>query len=229
MSSQDLQTRPSAPRAAKAHKGIAMEGPIAHWYASIRKPNAEFSQMARKISDVLPAGSDILEVAPGPGYLAIDLARSGYHVVGLDISASFVKIARAKAKEAGVEVEFHQGNASRMPFGDATFDFIVCCAAFKNFSEPVEALEEMHRVLRLGGTALISDLRGDASPADIEAEVQGMGLNAVNRFITRWTFKHFLLKNAYTAASMREMVAKTPFRECDIHEGAVSMEVWLRK
>ena len=116
-----------------------------------------------------------------------------------------------------------------MPFGDGSFDFIVCRAAFKNFSEPARAIEEMYRVLRPGGTTLIDDLRGDASPADIEAAVQGMGLNAVNRFMTRWTFKNLLLKNAYTADSIRAMVAKTSFRECEIDEEAISLHIWLRK
>jgi 2-polyprenyl-3-methyl-5-hydroxy-6-metoxy-1,4-benzoquinol methylase len=45
------------------------------------------------VSGVRPGGT-ILEVAPGPGYLAIELARRGYAVTALDISASFVKIAR---------------------------------------------------------------------------------------------------------------------------------------
>ena len=186
--------------------------------------------MVRQVSDLLPAGSRILEVAPGPGYLAIELARLGrYQVVGLDISASFVQIARAKAKQAGVAVEFHQGDAAHMPFEADTFDFIICRAAFKNFTEPVRAIQEMHRVLKLGGTALIIDLRGDASPEDIRTAVGSMGLSTINRLLTQATFKHFLLKNAYTGAAIRQMVAQTPFAHCDIREDAIGMEVWLEK
>jgi SAM-dependent methyltransferase len=230
MSSQDLQTQPSAPKAAKPYKGMAMEGIIARWYTNIRKDDAELAPVVRQVSDLLPAGSRILEVAPGPGYLAIELARLGrYQVVGLDISASFVQIARAKAKQAGVAAEFHQGDAAHMPFGADTFDFIICRAAFKNFSEPVQAITELHRTLKLGGTALIIDLRGDASPEDIRAAVGNMGLNAINRVLTQATFKHFLLKNAYTGAAIRQMVAQTPFAHCDIREDAIGMEVWLEK
>ena len=165
MPSQHLQTQPAAPKAAKPYKGMAMEGVIARWYANIRKNDAELEPVVRQVRELLPAGGRILEVAPGPGYLAIELARLGaYHVVGLDISASFVEIARAKARQAGVAAEFQQGDAAHMPFGADTFDFIVCRAAFKNFTEPAQAIREMHRVLKLGGTALIIDLRGDASP-----------------------------------------------------------------
>jgi ubiquinone/menaquinone biosynthesis C-methylase UbiE len=230
MSSQDLQTQPAAPKAAKPYKGMAMEGPIARWYTNIRKHDAELDLVVRQVSDLLPAGSHILEVAPGPGYLAIELARLGtYQVVGLDISASFVQIARAKAKQAGVAVEFHQGDAAHMPFGANTFDCIICRAAFKNFSEPVQAIQELHRVLKLGGTALIIDLRGDASPEDIRASVRSMGLSAINRLMTQWTFKHILLKNAYTGAEIRQMVAQTPFARCDIREDSIGMQIWLEK
>src|SRR5262245_1386668 len=145
---QDLQMRPPAPKATKAYKGMAMEGLIARWYAKNREHDPELALLVRQIGDMLPAGSQILEVAPGPGYLSIELAKSGkYQIVGLDISASFVQIARAKAREAKVSVEFQHGNASSMPFAAEMFDFVVCRAAFKNFTEPVRAIQEMHRVL----------------------------------------------------------------------------------
>src|ERR1700747_3794031 len=87
--------------------------------------------------------------APGPGYLAIELAKRGqYAMTGLDISKTFVEIASANARRASVEVDIQQGNASAMPFADNTFDLILCRAAFKNFSQPLEAMNEMHRVLK---------------------------------------------------------------------------------
>jgi SAM-dependent methyltransferase len=230
MPSQDLQTQLPAPKPAKPYKGMAMEGPIARWYTAIRQGDAELELVVRQIADMLPAGGRILEVAPGPGYLAIELARLGtYQVVGLDISASFVEIARTKAKQAGIAVEFHHGDAAHMPFGADTFELIVCRAAFKNFTEPVQAIQEMHRVLKLGGTALIIDLRGDASPEDIRTAVGGMGLSAINRILTQAAFKHFLLKNAYTGAQIRQMVAQTPFASCEIREDPIGMQIWLEK
>ena len=94
-----------------------------------------------------PPASDVLEVAPGPGYFAVALAKLGsYHIVGLDISETFVKIATDNARAAGVDVEFRHGNASSMPFESGSFDFVYCRAAFKNFSEPIRAIEEMYRV-----------------------------------------------------------------------------------
>ncbi len=88
----------------------------------------------------------------GPGYFAIELAKLGdYRVTGLDISETFVEIARANAAQAGVKVDFRRGDASNLPFPKESFDFLLCRAAFKNFSEPQRALEEMHRVLKPSG------------------------------------------------------------------------------
>jgi ubiquinone/menaquinone biosynthesis C-methylase UbiE len=94
----------------------------------------------------------VLKVAPGPGYFAIEMARLGrLHVTGLDISHTFVEIARENARQAGVSVDFQQGDASRMPFAERSFDLIICQAAFKNFRRPGKAIDEMYRVLRDGG------------------------------------------------------------------------------
>lgn len=213
----------------KPYKGMAMEGFIAGWYAKNARRDHEFRSLANRVSEVLPAGSRVLEVAPGPGFLSIELAGRGYRVVGLDISKTFVEIAQANAKQAGVAADFRLGNASDMPFEAESFDFIVCTAAFKNFTEPVQAIIEMYRVLKSGSTALIVDLRRDADPAGIQAEVKSMNLNRFNAFVTQWTFDHFLLKNAYTPDQIRALVAQTDFKKCRIQAEGIGMEIWLEK
>lgn len=213
----------------KPYKGMAMEGLIATWYSHITRNQQDYRVLAQRLRSQLAPGSRILEVAPGPGYLAVELAKAGFRVVGLDISRSFVEIGRSNATAADVKVDFRLGNASQMPFAKDTFDFIVCRAAFKNFSEPARAIQEMHRVLVPGGKALIIDLRRDASPAGIEAEIQRMQLNAINGFMTKWTFQNFLLKSAYTQSEIRALVAQTAFHTCDIKTDAIGMEITLAK
>src|SRR3954447_22938970 len=111
-----------------------MEGWVARWYArNTAKSMDEFRADARRVAAQLRDGGRVLEVAPGPGYLAVELAKlGGYRVVGLDVSASFVRLATQHAATAGVDVTFRHGDAAAMPFGDASFDFVVCRAAFKN-------------------------------------------------------------------------------------------------
>ncbi|MGA8597083.1 MAG: methyltransferase domain-containing protein [Bryobacteraceae bacterium] len=216
---------------AKPFKGLGMEGAVAKWYASLTKKSLEeFKALARRAAELTPPEGSVLEVAPGPGYFAIELAKLGnYQVAGLDISKTFVEIARANAAKAGVRVDFHLGNASSMIFGDNTFDFVLCRAAFKNFTEPVRALEEMHRVLKPGGQALIIDLRGDASKDAIKEAVNGMRLGAVNGAITKLTFRFMLLKRAYTKSGFEQMISKTKFRDTEIRESLTGLEILLKK
>jgi len=96
--------------------------------------------LAGRLASMALDGASFLEVAPGPGFLAIELARGGkYQVTGLDISETSVGIARRNAQREGRTVDFRLGKASAMPFANDSFEFVVCPAAFKNFSAPVLA------------------------------------------------------------------------------------------
>ena len=213
-------------------KGPEMEGPIARWYARLRGSESQldlYRQQARQLTEGLPAGGRVLEVAPGPGYLAIEIARTGdFHVTGLDISRTFVDIATDNARNAGVSVDFRQGDAARMPFASGSFDLVACQAAFKNFALPRTALAEMHRVLRVGGTAVIQDMSHDATHADIEDEVDAMNLGRVSSFTTRATLE-MLKRRAYSPYEFRRLAEASPFGTCAITTEGIGLEVRLKK
>jgi ubiquinone/menaquinone biosynthesis C-methylase UbiE len=215
----------------KAYRGLGMEGAIARWYTkNTGRDLSRFIKVARTVTDRAAPGSRVLEVAPGPGFCAIEIAKSGrFDVTGLDISRSFVQIARENAKTAGVAVDFRHGNASQMPFPDASFDVVVCTAAFKNFSEPIGALNEIHRVLKPGGQGSIYDLRNDATREEVAKEVQSMRLSAWNAALTRWTFRLVLLKRAYTRADLEQMVAESHFGACVIEADGIGFELRLTR
>jgi ubiquinone/menaquinone biosynthesis C-methylase UbiE len=216
----------------KGYRGIGMEGAIARWYAkSTRKDIERFRALAARLRAELPQGGDVLEVAPGPGYFAIEMAKGGaYRVTGLDVSRTMVELARTNAAEAGVEVDFLRGDASAMPFADDSFNLLTCSAAFKNFTEPHKALEEMYRVLRPGGTAVVVDLHRDVPMSDIRKYFGGMGLGTVERWMTVATFRFMLLKRAYTRAEFEQLLKDIPFRDKEIRiDDGVGLEVWLRK
>jgi ubiquinone/menaquinone biosynthesis C-methylase UbiE len=214
----------------KPYKGMAMEGVIASWYArNTGGDRRRFETAARAVAERVPPGGSVLEVAPGPGYLAIEIAKSGRRVTTLDVSESFVKIARENAGKAGVAIDVRHGNASAMPFAGALFDYVVCMAAFKNFTDPVGALNEMYRVLKPGGQASIYDLRRDASLADIDAGVRDMRLSRWNALLTRWIFRVWLLKKAYTRADLERMAAASSFGRGDVAIDGIGFEWRLRK
>jgi ubiquinone/menaquinone biosynthesis C-methylase UbiE len=208
-----------------------MEGVVARWYARQRGSGSQmaaYRNQAAQLTDGLPSGADVLEVAPGPGYLAIEMARLGFHVSGLDISRSFVEIASQNARQAAVRVDFRQGDAASLPFEAESVDLVVCQAAFKNFARPGSALDEMHRVLRSGGTAVVQDMRRDASGADIDQEVKWMGLSRLNAFMTKRTLT-MLRRRAYSPAQFERLAADSAFRTCAIQTEGIGMQVRLTK
>ena len=220
-------------RTGKAYKGMAMEGPIATWYTKNTGRGLRlrwFVEVGQSVASRVAPGDRVLEVAPGPGFLAIEIAKSGRcSVTGLDISESFVRIALENARKAGVAIDFRHGNASEMPFPDASFDFVVCTAAFKNFSDPIGALDEIHRVLKPGGQASIYDLRKDASRDEIATEVRNMHLSTINSLLTRWIFRFSLVRRAYTREGVEELVAQSRFGTCHLKTDGIGFELQLSK
>jgi ubiquinone/menaquinone biosynthesis C-methylase UbiE len=190
----------------------------------------DFRRQAKSVAEQLRSGSDVLEVAPGPGFFAVELAKlGGFKITGLDVSRTLVEIATGNARDAGVKVDFRMGNASAMPFADDSFDFIYCSAAFKNFSQPVKALDEMHRVLRPGGEAVIQDLRKDASLEEINTYVSESGRSGFDAWLTKMAFRFMLIKRAYTKEEFIRMAQESRFGSCRIDAGPIGLEVRFTK
>ena len=216
-------------RKPRADRGI--EGIAAKWYAAnTAEMMKDYIDLARRISSQLPEGSNVLEVAPGPGYFCVELAKLGrYAITGLDISHSMVRIATKNAAAAGVPARFLQGSASNLPFPKNSFDFLLCRAAFKNFAKPFQALQEMSRVLKPGGIAVIIDLNRNASPQEISRGIDAMGLSWFNRQFTKLVFRTALLKSAYTKEEFQELLWEASFSHYEIHENYMGFEIWLTK
>jgi ubiquinone/menaquinone biosynthesis C-methylase UbiE len=216
-------------RPAKAFIGLGMEGFIASWYARQTFKDIEvFRDTARRLSAQIARGSRVLEIAPGPGYLAIELAKlTGCRMIGIDISRTFVRIATENAEKAGVDVCFEQGDAADLPYPTNVFDFVVCRAAFKNFASPLAALDEMHRVLKPGGAALVIDLRKDFSSRDVKDFVKGKGF--INAAVIRLIFNTMLKKRAYTREAISQLASQSRFQRGDLRLDSVGFELWLRK
>ena len=215
----------------KGYKGIGMEGFIARSYDKTARRMHVYREWADRLAQQIHDGAHVLEIAPGPGYLAIELARrKDCRIVGLEISTTFIGIARRNAQEAGVEIDFRQGNASAMPFEDGTFDFIVCTSSFKNFSQPFMALREIRRVLKTNGRAWVSDLRRDVSDRTIRDFVANeMNMEGFPAFFMRYTFKHQLRPRAYLSEQWKEMAEKTRFTRVEIKNNPMDFEALLEK
>src|SRR5215469_1022056 len=215
----------------KPQRGAGMEGSVARWYARTRRNDMEeFRRQAQAVAARLRTGASVLEVAPGPGFFAVELAKLGdFAITGLDISRTFVGIAKENARNAGAKIDFRLGNASSLPFPREFFDFIYCAAAFKNFAEPVKALDEMHRVLRPRGEALVVDLRKDVSLDELETYLKQSGRSRFDAWLTNWIFRRMLIKRAYTREQFLGMAEQSCFGACQITVSAIGFEVRFRK
>jgi len=140
-----------------------------------------------------------------------------------------VEIAQENARDAGAKIDFRFGNASSLPFPRDSFDFLYCAAAFKNFSEPVKALDEMHRVLRPRGEALIADLRKDVSLEELDTHLQQSGRGHFDAWLTKWIFRSMLIKRAYTREQFLDMAEQSRFGSCQITALAIGYELRFSK
>lgn len=101
----------------------------------------------------------LLDVACGPGVVTAALAPDASAVVAFDATEPMLEKARVRCAKAGLtNVEFRSGDAENLPFDDASFDGVVTRAAIHHFARPQRALDEMFRVLRPGGAAVILDV-----------------------------------------------------------------------
>src|SRR5258705_2912721 len=99
----------------------------------------------------LQPGVRVLDVACGSGNLAIPAARAGAIVTGVDIAPNLLEQARARAESEGLTIQFDEGDAEELPYGDATFDTVVSMFGAMFAPRPELVAAELLRVCRPGG------------------------------------------------------------------------------
>lgn len=107
----------------------------------------------------LPISGEILEIGTGKGHFALALAKSGYNFTSIDISLQEQEIAILNLRYFGLEnqVAFKIEDASRMSFSDQSFNVIFSINVFHHLEKSLAVLEEINRLLRNGGKAVLSD------------------------------------------------------------------------
>jgi SAM-dependent methyltransferase len=108
-----------------------------------------------KFARVQP-GQRLLDVACGTGVVALTAARVGAQVTGLDLTPELIERARFNSQLAGANVDWHEGDAEKLPFPDASFDVVLSQYGHMFAPRPELAVAEMLRVLKPGGTIAFS-------------------------------------------------------------------------
>ena len=100
------------------------------------------------ILGALGVKGSVLEVGAGIGTLAIRLAKEGFAVTGVDVSAEALRRAGEAAAREGVVVNWREGFAEALPFADKSFDFVSCCHTLEHVKDLAKATAEFKRVAR---------------------------------------------------------------------------------
>ena len=212
----------------KRFQDLGIEGEKANYYDQMTREHrmSEMKKQAKEVTKHIKDGDSVLEVAPGAGYLSIELSKLGkYRIIGMDISKDLVEICTKNAKEASVQIDFQQGNVSKMPFQSNVFNFVICILAFKNFKEPFKALKEMYRVLKPGGMALIMDLNKKASMKATKKVAETMGLKGITAYIAGAIQRN----GSYSRNEFETFISRTEFKDYEIRDSDMGFSVYLNK
>jgi SAM-dependent methyltransferase len=104
----------------------------------------------------LQAGWEVLDVATGSGNAALGAARRGCRVTGVDYTPGLLERARMRADAEMVEVDFREGDAEDLPFGDNTFDAVLSIFGVMFAPDHAKAARELVRVCKPGGTIALA-------------------------------------------------------------------------
>jgi arsenite methyltransferase len=135
------------------------------------------ADLTRRLADALSLhpGERVLDVAAGIGTTALLLAAErDIDILGVDLGASQIARARARADAAGLadRARFEVGDAERLLVEDGAFDAVVCECAFCTFPDKATAATELARVIGSGGRVGITDVWLD--PGRLDPELAGL-------------------------------------------------------
>jgi ubiquinone/menaquinone biosynthesis C-methylase UbiE len=138
-----------------------------------------FQRIAAEIKDRAMSGT-IIDIGTGPGRLPIEIAKQveKVKVFGIDLSQDMIKIAKRNADREGVgdKVEFRVGSAYDTGFDNNSIDLVVSTGTIHHLSEPLNAFNEIYRILKRGGQAWLFDGRKDVTRAEFEETVRRLGI-----------------------------------------------------
>jgi ubiquinone/menaquinone biosynthesis C-methylase UbiE len=128
-----------------------------HWDLCVEHKNH-----ARVIEEIqLKKGAAVCDVGTGTGvlvpYIMKKISKKG-KLIAIDYSSEMIK--KAKEKWKNLKTEFLIADIHSTPFDDESFDYVICNACFPHFENKKKALKEIYRILKKGGTVVISHPTG---------------------------------------------------------------------
>jgi len=112
----------------------------------------------RAIAEILgPHPRKVLDVGTGTGLLAVEIARAGHRVVGLDVTPAMLQRVASRARAAKIDLQLVEGDATRLPFAPQAFDAVVSRHLLWTLSDPKRAFCEWIVATHVGGVIVWFD------------------------------------------------------------------------
>jgi ubiquinone/menaquinone biosynthesis C-methylase UbiE len=204
-------------------------------FSQRRREAGLYGEIAEKLP--LPESGRVLDIGAGSGFQlqAIHQSRPGLELYGLEISGPAVKIARANL--VGLNVRLKQGSIEKAPYRDNFFDLVTCHSSMSYWKQPAACFNEVFRILKPGGTAVLFEPRqevdSEAALAAIRANMAGE--STLQRFLAtsllKFTLRHghrFGL-HRYKAEEISQIIAQSDFgHHFEVEEsGLLNVPVYL--
>jgi len=207
-----------------------------------RYPNRIFTKWFQRIaSDIKDRGisGKILDIGTGPGRLPIEIAKKveNAKVFGIDLVPDMIKIARRNADKAGVgdRVEFRVNSAYNTGFENNSIDLVVSTVTIHHLSKPLNAFNEIYRILKRGGEAWLFDGRKDATREEFVETVRSLDMEKdiplplalIERL---WSKIHVGYKTeVFISGKIGKAINKSLFKKADIKAEGAFVRIELRK
>jgi ubiquinone biosynthesis O-methyltransferase len=142
-------------------RAVADLGPEAYsrWRASeigATTERLESQLVLELMGDV--GGRSVLDVGCGDGEFALELAKRGAVVTGIDASAAMIDAAKRRATQHNADIAFQVGMAEQLPFPAERFDIVTAITILCFVDDAGPVFREIARVLRPGGRLVIGEL-----------------------------------------------------------------------
>ncbi|MBM7060868.1 class I SAM-dependent methyltransferase [Pseudomonas sp. UL073] len=146
----------------------------AYLNSNVHAQGAEFAQLQASVAK--QGAARVLDLGCGAGHVSFHVAPLVGEVVAYDLSAQMLAVVAAAAGERGLaNIRTEQGAAERLPFADASFDFVFSRYSAHHWSDVGLALREVRRVLKSGGVAAFIDVIAPGSPL-LDSHLQAVEL-----------------------------------------------------
>lgn len=175
-----------------------------------------YDHIAREFSLTGPA--HILDAGAGRGYISLLLAAKNPRamITGIDYSPMQVREAEKHRKIKKIaNCSFSQGNVMDIRFQDNLFDAAVSIGSIKHWPDALRGLKEIHRVLKPGGSLMVSETDQEASDDAIRQFIGRFKIWFIPDWLLFWGLRHVIFGQSYSETALAAAVRSAGFRDVE--------------